>query len=61
MPELKSCPFCGNDNPTICLDFRKTRKSYFGYCNICGVKTRRANTKNEIIKIWNRRTNNANS
>lgn len=45
MPELKPCPFCGNDNPTICLDFRKTRKSYFGYCNICGVKTRRANTK----------------
>lgn len=57
MPELKPCPFCGNNFPKIYCS--QVYESYYGYCSNCGVKTRKTDTKEEAIEVWNRRTKNA--
>ena len=58
MPELKPCPFCGNNYPEI--HSSQVYGSYYAYCRQCGVKTRKTDTKEETVEVWNRRKNNAN-
>lgn len=57
MPELKPCPFCGNNYLNI--QSGQIYDNYWVYCGQCGVKTRKTDTKEETIEVWNRRANNA--
>jgi len=60
MSELKPCPFCGempiinhiSDSLFDCGIF-----TYWVVCPRCGIRTQRNRDKTEIIKAWNRRTN----
>ena len=52
LPELKSCPFCGNID--IELNFMASGHYRIG-CRKCNVNTGGYFTKETAIKAWNRR------
>lgn len=63
MPELKPCPFCGNEYPLT--EHRKSTDVYLIRCPQCQIYFMNDCTaghnrnKQKTIEAWNRRTNNA--
>ena len=63
MAELKPCPFCGNDDLEILLEFNPMLKyEYFRVlCSCCGASSCGHLHKEIAIKRWNRRAEDGNS
>lgn len=59
MPELKPCPFCGNEDITII----EIDGLYQTVCSVirkgCGAASGYQYSRDKAIKEWNRRANNA--
>lgn len=58
MDELKPCPFCGSEEPVV---HAVTVPMFGGFkhwvtCDGCKAETAAADTMEEAVEIWNRRT-----
>ena len=52
-PELKSCPFCGNQDPI--LDCLTDEDEYFVRCPSCEIQQIADHTRAHAVSKWNRR------
>ena len=61
--ELKPCPFCGNDSPTLIQRHGKDgwRDWFYVLCDYvdcgCGATGQWNHDKDEAVEAWNRRAN----
>ncbi len=61
MAELKPCPFCGNEHPT--LIYQRSLALYKIHCPMCDIYFRlgaggKENIEERIVEAWNRRREN---
>ena len=62
MPNLKSCPFCGNDNVIFCPDEEQWIADIttgFIWCNRCGFTSDSFYSEEIAAENWNRRADDA--
>lgn len=52
MEELKSCPFCGSNDVTMC----KVYPSSYARCRVCGAEGGLRGSHDEAAAAWNSRT-----
>ena len=56
---MKPCQFCGYKGVAIlAYENEYLYYRYFSQCQICGAGAKRANTKEDAVKEWNRRADN---
>lgn len=53
MKELKPCPFCGSDRVEVRTD--DEGKSWYIFCNDCGLMCGYATLEDGVVEAWNRR------
>lgn len=55
-PELKPCPFCGEDEMLTCAN-RDTEygKEYSVFCSTCGTSGPVTSSESNAVELWNRR------
>lgn len=58
MDALKPCPFCGG--AAVCrsrpVSFYCEGRAYRVYCGFCRIGTIEMGIEEEVVKLWNRRT-----
>ena len=75
MDEMKNCPFCGDDSPTLCSKLGQYGKFGWVECELCGARTKAFQVHGSekscgdeywkqkgfkrAIDLWNRRTEKA--
>jgi Lar family restriction alleviation protein len=53
--KLKRCAHCGGEACISDEENRASHNGFFAYCSDCEIETSSLETKEEIVKVWNKR------